>query len=286
MPEPETPTPASPAAPAAVVPVRRAPRKPRAAAKPALPAPPDHPGPYTLALDIGGTGLKASVLDTKGNLTVDRVRTPTTYPCSPEVLLAALVQLAKPLPPYERVAAGFPGMVRGGKVLSAPHFSTASGPGSKTVPELVAAWSGFDLAAALSLAFGKPARAANDADLQGGSVIQGAGLEVVITLGTGLGFAVYYQGKLMPHMELSRHPFRKGEIYDDQLGDAARRKIGNKKWSKRVVAAVANVDALLFFDHLYIGGGNAGHLKADLGPKVSMVDNIAGLEGGIKLWES
>jgi polyphosphate glucokinase len=246
---------------------------------------PENAGPRTLAIDIGGTGLKASVLDAKGNMLVDRVRIPTVYPLSPQGLIDALRTLVAPLPAYDRIAAGFPGMVRGGRVISAPHFVTKDGPGTATVPLLEAAWSGYDLAGALEKELGKPARVTNDADLQGGAVVKGEGLEVVITLGTGLGTAVYHEGHLAPHIELAHHPFRKGQTYDEQVGDAARKRIGKKKSNKRVQEAVRNIDTLLIFDHLYVGGGNAVHVDADLGPKVTIVDNSAGIIGGLKLWD-
>jgi polyphosphate glucokinase len=246
---------------------------------------PEDPGPTTLAIDIGGTGLKASVLDAKGTMLVDRVRVPTAYPLAPQNLLDTLRTLVAPLPAYDRISAGFPGMVRGGRVISAPHFITKDGPGTRTVPLLVAAWSGYDLAAALEKELGKPARVANDADLQGAAVVKGQGLEVVITLGTGLGTAVFQDGHLAPHIELAHHPFRKGETYDEQVGEDARKRIGNKKWNTRVRRAVKNIDELLFFDHLYVGGGNAVHLNIDLGPKATVVDNSAGITGGLKLWD-
>lgn len=242
--------------------------------------------PTTLAIDIGGTGIKASVLDAGGAMLVDRVRVPTAYPCPPGALVATIGNLVRPLPPYARISAGFPGMVRGGVILSSPHFVTAHGPGSDVVPELVQAWDRFDLAAALSAALGKPARVANDADLQGAEVVSGTGLEVAITLGTGLGTALFENGRLLPHMELAHHPFRKGQTYDEQVGEDARRRIGDKKWSRRVARAVETIDALLFFDHLYVGGGNSHRLTVQLGDKVTIVDNVAGITGGIKLWEA
>jgi polyphosphate glucokinase len=246
---------------------------------------PKEEGPRTLAIDIGGTGLKASVLDPKGNMLVDRVRTPTKYPLAPPSLIDALRTLVAPLPAYDRIAVGFPGMVRGGQVLSAPHFVTEDGrPEAPTVPLLVEAWANYDLAAALEKELGKPARVANDADMQGGAVVKGEGLEVVITLGTGLGTAVFRDGRLTPHLELAHHPFRQGQTYDEQIGDEALRRIGKKKWNKRVRQAVENIDKLLFFDHIYIGGGNAPNLTIDLGPKATIVDNSAGITGGIKLW--
>lgn len=270
-------------------PPRTAPARSPRPASTAATAPPSTPGPTTsgpttLAVDIGGTGLKASVLDPAGRLLTDRVRTPTTYPMKPEDLIRAITALVQPLPAYDRVSAGFPGMVRAGRVLSSPHFVTKAGPGTTVVPDLVRAWERFDLAGALAASLGRPVRVENDADLQGGGVVQGSGLELVLTLGTGMGSALYTEGVLAPHLELAHHPFRKDQTYDEQLGDATRRKIGNKKWRKRVSLAVATLHELLYYDHLYVGGGNAVHLKGDLGPKVSIVDNIAGITGGIRLW--
>ena len=217
---------------------------------------PQHP--FTLAVDIGGTGLKASVLDAKGSMVADRVRIPTTYPLSPEKLVADLTRLVAPLPAAERASVGYPGMVRDGLVLSAPHFSTKHGPGSAVDEDLLTQWIRFDLASALTAAFRIPTKLANDADIQGAAVVQGTGLELVITLGTGFGSGLFYQGQLMPHLEIAHQPFRKGETYNDQLGEPTRKEIGEERWNKRVHKAIVNLRALMFFDHLYIGGGNRG----------------------------
>jgi polyphosphate glucokinase len=241
--------------------------------------------PRTLAIDIGGTGLKASVLDASGSMIADRVRVDTPYPCPPAVLIKALATLVKQLPAYDRVSVGFPGVVRGGRVLSAPEFVDVGGLGTPVDPHLVKAWTNHDLAGAVSRALGKPTRVANDADLQGAAVVAGKGLELVITLGTGVGTGLYQDGRLAPHLEIAHHPFRKGETYNQQLGDAARKQLSKKRWNSRVRLAVETLDALLFFDHVYIGGGNSVRVTADLGPKASIVDNAAGILGGIKLWE-
>jgi polyphosphate glucokinase len=173
--------------------------------------------------------------------------------------------------------------------MSAPHFVTTKGPGSKIDPKLVTAWDHFDLATALSEALGKPTKVANDADVQGLAVVRGEGFEVVLTLGTGLGSAVFDRGHLLPHQELAHQPFRKGETYNDQVGEAARRAVGTKKWNERVAKVIANVQGMFFYDHIYLGGGNAARvtLKAlgDLAAKVTLVDNSAGILGGIKLWD-
>jgi polyphosphate glucokinase len=232
------------------------------------------------------------VLDASGAMVADRVRVPTVYPMPPTGkggLVPALARLVAPLPEVDRISAGFPGMVRGGVVLSAPHFVTSKGPGSAVDPRLLKAWNRFDLADALALAIGKPARVANDADVQGLAVVSGQGFEVVVTLGTGVGSAVFIDGALLPHLEIAHQPFRKGQTYNDQLGDRTRRVIGDKRWNRRVAKAITNIEGLFFYDRLYIGGGNSGRvtLKAlgSAAGKVSLVDNAAGILGGIKLWD-
>ncbi len=241
--------------------------------------------PATLAIDIGGTGLKASVLGSDGRLLADRVRVPTPYPCPPELMVSTLVKLVAPLPASDRASAGFPGVVRNGLVLTAPHFITESGPGSAVVPELAKKWRSFDLAGALAGRLEVPTRIANDADLQGWAVVSGKGLEMVVTLGTGVGTALFMDGKLAPHLELAHHPFRKGETYNEQIGDAALREVGQKRWRGRVLKALANFESLVNYDKLYLGGGNARHMAGHIDDSITIVDNVAGILGGIKLWD-
>lgn len=240
----------------------------------------------TLAIDIGGTGLKASVLDPTGQMEHARVRTPTPYPLPPQKLVDTLVALIAQLPNFDRVSVGFPGMVRAGRILSAPHFVSPDGPGGAPAPKLVKAWGSFDLENALRDATGKPTKVANDADVQGAAVVQGAGFEAVITLGTGVGTAFFMDGHLLPHMEFAHHPFHKSATYNEYLGEAARKKAGNAKWRERVLQAIATMKALTFYDHLFIGGGNSERLRdLTLPADVSLVSNDAGILGGIKLWE-
>jgi polyphosphate glucokinase len=239
----------------------------------------------TLAIDVGGTGLKAALLGDDGMILGERLRVETPYPCPPPTLVEALVKLASQLPPFDRVSAGFPGMVRAGVVVEVPALSRASLGGPRD-EDLAGAWSGFHLTSALEKVFGKPVRVANDADVQGCAVVKGNGFEFVMTLGTGCGTAAFWQGRLLPHMELSHGPFRDGETFDQQLGDVARKEVGNHRWRKRVRRAIAAFDAMLIFDHLYVGGGNATHLhEEDLGSKATIVPNVAGVLGGIRLWE-
>jgi polyphosphate glucokinase len=111
------------------------------------------------------------------------------------------------------------------------------------------------------------------------------GLELVVTLGTGFGTGLFFNGELLPHLEIAHQPFRKGEDYDGQLGETTRKEIGEERWNKRVTKAIANMRALTAFDHLYIGGGNSRRVARDhLADDVTVVDNSAGILGGIRLW--
>ena len=234
------------------------------------PAGPEHTL-KTLAIDIGGTGLKASVLDGEGAMLTERVRVATPPQCPPASMVELLAQLVAPLPEYHRVSVGFPGVVRRGVVITAHNLGTD-------------AWRGFVLDRALSAKLGKPVRALNDADIQGLGAIRGEGVEVVITLGTGLGSSIFEDGRLSTHLELAHHPFRKGQTYEEQLGNAALEAEGKRKWKKRLALAIDTLRSLTTFNHLHIGGGNARHLGADLPPDVSTVSNDLGMRGGIWLW--
>lgn len=245
--------------------------KKKPAARKPTPTKTPAPGPKTLAIDIGGTGLKAAVLDADGEMITERVRVATPHPCPPALMVKMLAELVAPLPAYDRVSVGFPGVVRRGKIMTAHNLGDE-------------AWRRFDLDLALTKALGKPVRVLNDADIQGLGAISGKGVEMVITLGTGLGSSLAEDGRLSTHLELAHHPLRKGATYEEQLGNAALEKTGKKKWSKRVKAAIDALRILTNFDHLYIGGGNAKAVKFDLPADVSLVSNELGMRGGIWLW--
>jgi polyphosphate glucokinase len=241
-------------------------------------------GPLTLAIDVGGSGLKATVLAPDGEMLSERVRRDTPYPCTPPVLLDELDALAKTQPHYDRVSVGYPGAIRRGIVRDVTAFVRPA-PGEPKDPKLIKEWIGYDLQTALAQRFGKPVRVANDADVQGCAVIEGRGMELVITLGTGVGCAVFFDGRLLPHMELSHGTFG-GTSIEVACGDNERQKIGKDRWRKRVLEALDAFEAMVLPDHLYIGGGNAKKLDPDtIGPNRTIVPNISGLLGGIALWE-
>ncbi len=228
--------------------------------------------PRTLAVDIGGTGLKTIVLDPAGKPLTERLRVDTPRPATPKAVLAAIAGMAKQQGDYERVSVGFPGVVRRGV--------------TETAWNLDHRWIGTDLTSALGRTLRKPVRAANDADVQGLGVIRGQGVELVITLGTGFGSSLFVDGHLVPNVQLAHHTGWGKKTYEEELGAKALDKAGKKKWNRRLGKAIASLEALFNFDRLYIGGGNAKKVTLDLPPRVKLVSNLAGLTGGIALWRS
>jgi polyphosphate glucokinase len=242
-------------------------------------------GPPTLAIDVGGSGLKAVVLSPDGEMLSERERRETPYPCTPTVLLDELAALVATQPEYGRMSVGFPGAVRRGIVRHVTAFVRPA-PGEEPDPELRELWFGWDIESALSERFDKPVRVANDADVQGCAVISGHGMELVITLGTGVGSAVFFDGALMPHMELSHGRYGDGQSIEVGCGDHERKRVGRHVWQERVLNALDALEEMVLPDHLYVGGGNAKRLDPDvLGPNRTIVPNISGLLGGIALWE-
>jgi polyphosphate glucokinase len=226
----------------------------------------------TLCIDIGGTGLKLMVVDEKGDGLSERLRVETPRPATPGAVLAALKGLvgAEKLP-YDRVSVGFPGVV----VDSI----------TRTAPNLDPAWAGFKLGSAIEKLTGKPARVCNDAGVQGYGVIEGRGTEVCVTLGTGFGFAMYIDGRYVPNIEMAHHHFAKEKTYEEFVGVRALERIGKKKWNQRVLRVIHQLEPVLNYRVLYLGGGNARKLEIKLPRNVKIVENVAGLLGGVKLWE-
>jgi polyphosphate glucokinase len=227
---------------------------------------------HTLCIDIGGTGIKAIVLDSAGQPRGERLRVPTPRPANPEAVLAAIDELLAGLGEFDRISVGFPGVVVDGV--------------TRTAPNLDPAWADFPLALRLGERTGQPVRVANDAGVQGLGVIEGTGVELVLTLGTGMGFALYTNGHYVPNIEMGHHIFRGRRTYEDRVGEPARARIGNRRWRRRVLKVIASLQPVFNYRVLYLGGGNARLLEpASLPEGVRVVDNIAGLLGGLKLWD-
>jgi polyphosphate glucokinase len=223
-----------------------------------------------LAIDIGGSHVKATVLDKNGEMLSEYIKTDTPIPANPDNIIKAIKELIQDIS-FDRISVGFPGYVRNGIVGTAPNLDDK-------------AWRGYDLDKRLEEELGKPARVVNDADMQGLGVASGKGLEMVVTLGTGFGTALVLDGVLLPHLEIAHHPITKTKDYDAYMGDKELEKIGKKKWNLRMARVFKTLKTVFNYDHLYIGGGNSRLLTIKLDDNMTLVSNRDGIKGGAKLW--
>jgi polyphosphate glucokinase len=226
-------------------------------------------GPITLAIDIGGTGLKMQALSPEGKPISDRLRVPTPDPATTVAIIMALDELKVSVPLFDRVSVGFPGVIKQGKTLTAANLD----PG----------WVGFPLAKTLEKRWGKPVRMANDSAVGGYAVIQGHGVELVLTLGTGMGSALFTEGVLCPGLELAHHPWRK-KTYEGYLGKRGLQKAGVKRWNRLLKLAIEQTASTFNWDKLYLGGGNAKKVKLKHGSNIKIISNEEGLLGAMALW--
>ena len=225
-----------------------------------------------LAIDVGGSHVKATLLDENGSMTDEYKKLPTPAPATPDAILSSIEQLAEMFPGFTHISAGFPGYVRNGIVFTAPNLGTE-------------AWRNTNLALQLSEKLGKPAKVVNDADMQGLGIVAGKGLEMVITLGTGFGTALLNDGQLLPHLELGQHPVTKSKTYDQYIGERAMEDVGKQKWNRRVEKVIGFMKTLINYDQLYISGGNASKLTFPLDANISIANNKLGIKGCAKLWQ-
>jgi polyphosphate glucokinase len=244
---------------------------PRPVPRSNAPAKPEN-GLRTLAIDVGGTGIKMLVLDAAGQPINERARELTPKPANPKPVLALIKKMLEAQPHFDRVSVGFPGVVIGGVVHTAPNLNKVT-------------WPGVNFQAELERLTGVPVRVMNDADLQGYGVISGKGVELVLTLGTGLGAALFVNGHLVPNLELGHHPFEKGKTYEERVMDSAMKRVGKKEWNKRVKAALDTLQPIFNYELLHLGGGNAEHIKFKLPANVRLFTNVDGMTGGARLWD-
>jgi polyphosphate glucokinase len=226
-------------------------------------------GPVTLAIDIGGSGLKAMLLDPAGKPVSERVRVATPTIPTPLAVLRGLDELAEQLPKFNRVSTGFPGVVKKGVIWTAVNLHPR--------------WKGFPLQLELEKRWKKPVRVANDAAVQGYGAIKGKGVEMMITLGTGMGSSLFTDGRLCPGLELGHHPWLK-KTYEDYLGRRGLKLHGKREWNKLLQRAIDQTCNTFNWDHLYVGGGNTKKIEFELPKNVKIVSNETGLLGGVALW--
>jgi polyphosphate glucokinase len=238
---------------------------------PLAPAPaPASKSVTTLTIDIGGSGLKAMLLDATGKPLSERQRVDTPAVPTPNAVLKCLDELRNQLGAFDRVSVGFPGVIKRGTTWTAANLN----------PQ----WVGYPLQAELEKLWKKPVRVANDAAVQGYGAIKGEGVELALTVGTGLGSSLFTDGRLCPGLELAHHPWRKGKTYEDFLGRRGLDKYGKKQWNKLLRDAIDQTAKLFNWDQLYIGGGNTKKIEFEMPKNVKLVSNEAGLLGGVALW--
>ena len=243
----------------------------------------------TLTVDCGGTGIKASVLDKTGKVLIDFPYLKTPYPLSPSKLIGIIQDFVQADLRIKRVTVGLPGMIRNGKVVVIPHYINSNGPRSAMDLNLRKAWYGFDMQSLLQKRLKLPTLVLNDAEVHAAAVIEGKGLETVLTFGTGLGSAIFNDGNLAPHLEISHATMRYGKSIDTWIGEQARRRMGNQLWSRRVKSLIQELYPMIVWDKLYIGGGNAQRISKSalksFDYKVKIIPNSAGVTGGVKAWD-
>ncbi len=203
-----------------------------------------------MGIDIGGTGVKAALVDTRsGEMTTERVRLPTPQPATPAAVMAAIKELQRQLGWQGPAGCGFPGLVKSGSVQRAPNLDPS--------------WIGYDLAGRLQaeleaprVAIGNDADAAGLAEFKFGAGRGVAGTVMVITLGTGIGSAVFRDGVLLPDTELG-HLEMGGKAAEKRAAASVRASKGLswKKWGARLNEYLVHVEYLLGVDLFIVGGG-------------------------------
>jgi polyphosphate glucokinase len=212
-----------------------------------------------LVVDVGGTGVKILVTGQ-----TERRRFPSGKDMTPRKMVEGVKRLAKGWK-YDVVSLGYPGLVRDNRPAAEPH-------------NLARGWVGFDFAAA----FGCPVKIINDAAMQALGSYRGGTL-LFLGLGTGLGSALVCDGKVVP-LELAHLGVGK-RSFEDDLGIKGFKRLGRKKWQKRVEQVTARFVSALILDEVVLGGGNAKKLtRLPLGCR--MGDNTNAFLGGFRLWEN
>jgi polyphosphate glucokinase len=212
-----------------------------------------------LAIDVGGSHVK---------LMTNRGRTKREFVSGPDLSAKTTVKEVKKLTKdwsYDVISLGYPGPVVRNRPHAEPH-------------NLGRGWKRFDF----ERAFGRPTRVVNDALMQALGSYKG-GRMLFLGLGTGLGSAMIIDGALVP-MELGHLPYRKGKTFEDYAGIAGLKRLGLKKWRRRVADVVNDLVAALQPDYIVLGGGNVAKLD-ELPPRTRRGNNNDAFEGGFRLWD-
>jgi polyphosphate glucokinase len=202
-----------------------------------------------LGLDIGGTGIKGAPVDTEsGQLLAERFRLRTPHPATPQAVAKTVAEVAAHFDWQGPIGCGFPAVIRGGIAHTAANVD--------------AAWVGTDARTLFERATGCRCAIANDADVAGLAEMRfGAGqgrdgVVLVVTLGTGIGSALFASGQLVPNTELG-HIELKGMEAEHWAADSARTRedLSWKKWAKRVDRFLLRMRDYFWPELIIVGGG-------------------------------
>ena len=213
----------------------------------------------TLVIDIGGTNVKLKHSE------IDEVRRfPSGPTLTPQLLMDGVKELLADWE-FDRVSIGYPGPVVHEGILCEPV-------------NLGRGWVDFNFEAA----FGKPVKICNDAAMQALGSYEG-GRMLFLGLGTGLGTTLILDGVVAP-MELGHLPYKKRQSFEEYLGNAGRKRLGNKKWEIAVHDVVTRLKHAVVADYVVLGGGNIKKL-VELPPGCRAGNNLNAFVGGVRLWE-
>jgi polyphosphate glucokinase len=202
-----------------------------------------------LGIDIGGTGIKGAPVDVvKGKLLAERFRVETPRPATPKAIARAARTIIDHFEWKGAIGCTVPAVVKNGVVLTAANLDKS--------------WIGTDGARLLSKSLGNPVTLLNDADAAGiaemrfGAGKREKGFVVVVTLGTGIGTALFFEQRLVPNAELG-HLEVDGHDAETSASNRAREEedLSWKEWSKRVTRYLSTLERLLWPDLFIIGGG-------------------------------
>jgi polyphosphate glucokinase len=203
-----------------------------------------------LGIDIGGSGIKGAPVDvTRGVLVGERFRVVTPQPSTPPAVASAVAEVARQFDWQGPIGVTFPAIVRHGVTLSAANVDQA--------------WIGTDAQALFGETTHCPVVVINDADAAGvAEMVFGAGRDMpgvvmMLTFGTGIGSALFVDGRLVPNTELGHLVMHRGKETEHFASDRIRadKDLSWKKWAKRVNEVLAELDALFSPDLYIIGGG-------------------------------
>lgn len=206
-----------------------------------------------LGIDIGGSGIKGALVDTvSGELVSERVRVESPPTFQPEEVTAAVGEIVRQLDYHGPIGVGFPAVVIEGQVMTPPTSYAFPG------------WDAYPIAAKISEAVGCPTKVVNDGDAAGVAEISlGAGqgqmgVVMVFTLGTGIGSALFLNGRLVPNTELG-HLYLRSRKRDAeyQVADRVRKhkKLSWSEWGSRLNEYFNHIERLFSPQLIIIGGG-------------------------------